>query len=145
MLRMTSDLVETLEAFEVLRSRAEELSERIDQAYETTERDEVELETILDTMEAAAHETADAEDEGDLDSNDASTDDDDTDMDFAASLCAARPGRGQAIQRLAIRGSAAQGKAEQLLWLSPREVSHWLKRVAVSAHPELSRHNPAGA
>jgi hypothetical protein len=149
-LRLAADMIETLRAFQVLRSRVDELTVRLDRTYEEAERDEVELEALLETIEAAAHDTMDvtADEDGELD-EDYSTDDDDTDIDFAASL-GAPPARGLSIRTTPIRGSAAQGKAEGLdpeviKFLTPRELSRRLKAVAVSAHPTLSRHKPAGA
>jgi hypothetical protein len=150
-LRVGAGPVEVIQAYMVLRSRVEELTARLDVTYESAERDEVELENLLETIEAAAQDATDmTQDEyGELD-EDYSTDDDDTDMDCAAALRGARPVRGRSVRRLPIRGSAAQGKAEGLdpevtEWLTPRELSRRRKAVALAGHPELSRHSSAGA
>jgi hypothetical protein len=150
-LRLNAPGVKVIEALRVLHSRVEELSERIDRTYEMVERDELELESLLEHLDAAAHDSDDSADEedGELDL-DASTDDDDADIDCAAALRGARPVRGRSVRRLPIRGSAAQGKAEGLdpevtEWLTPRELSRRRRAVARAGHPELSRHSSAGA
>ncbi len=87
-LRMLAGTDELLQAFSVIMARVEELTARIDGAYEAAERDEAERESLLERLEAAGHDTMDwsSEEQHDEGQDDYSSDEEDSDREAAADL-----------------------------------------------------------